>query len=177
MQHTESFAFVTVSYAVEIFKIIAEEFRVVDVLEEKLGNLNSFPMEKFKDFEMIKFSLISYRSGSINRNYYLKSKQIIPKKLVKEIDQKTSSIMENGLHRFYETFATFLRKIRSEIFLNDFDTGEIPPVSMEQMSVPIISLFALLALAGIVFSFEFMFHKFMVRRNRPVLRPFVIRYS
>lgn len=108
-------------------------------------------------------------TGSINVNYYLKSKQPIPERLINDINNKTSLMMESGIHQFYRDFATFLRKLRSEMYIY-YNSDDVQPITMQHMIIPLILLLCLLTLGAIVLAIEIIVHKYNMRRNLRISR-------
>lgn len=67
---------------------------------------------------MILWIGLSPITGSVRLSYYLESERNVPERMTKKINQATSSIAENGLHRFYETTASFSVELHLQKLLN-----------------------------------------------------------
>lgn len=91
--------------------------------------------------------------GSFSSNFFLKSSDYVPERLKAAINQATSSMMENGLYRFYQSFAGFL--VESQIYgLIGKANDNSHTLSMGQFKAPLIMLFTFCAFAAIVFALE-----------------------
>lgn len=80
-------------------------------------------------------------------------------------------MIESGLYRFYESFTTFLTKLRGYQFLN-YENDDPRALTMKQLWGPLILCACLLGFATIMLVIEIIVFKYNQRRNQPPnLRP------
>lgn len=78
------------------------------------------------------------------------SKYYVPDRMLKKIDQTTSSIMENGLSQFFSSFTAIKRKLIERATLGTVNDNEFQALSVEQLKRPMILLFGICAAATIL---------------------------
>lgn len=106
-----------------------------------------------------KNSFVENISGAINTRFYLQSDHFVPNRTFQIIDQSTSSIMENGLYRFYASLNAFRRKLiyrNSTPIEDDFSDRAL---AMEQLIRPMMFVFYLWGLSVIAFVAELIVSK------------------
>lgn len=101
--------------------------------------------------------------GSIISPFFLESDHYIADRTMKMIDKTTSSMMENGLFKFYTSLASFKQKFieRNSQHENDFQA-----LSMNELKRPMKLLLGLCAFATFIFLFEFAISKWRNWRNQ-----------
>lgn len=86
--------------------------------------------------------------------------------MVHKFDEATISVMENGLYRFYESFAEFFGQIKTNSSDQDLDDVHSQAFNMEQMKVLIIMCIANLSIALIALASEITVYHFNKWRKR-----------
>lgn len=84
--------------------------------------------------------------------------------MIRKIDGKTNSIMENGLYRFYQSFSAFLVELRGSKFLEQEDDDAYDAMNMEQLIKPLIHHYGCLAICLGFLLVEIIVHRFNLRR-------------
>lgn len=81
--------------------------------------------------------------------------EYVPKRMINKIDRAAESMMENGLHRFYESLTTFMTKIQAnKLSANQSDHSEIHALTVDDLRGPLIFCSYLLAFIGFIFLLE-----------------------
>lgn len=151
--HESAYAFVTMQSKLDLFKAHSEGVRDVDLLEENLGifewNATKFAISPYP---------FIYFVGSISIPYYLSSNEYIPERITSQIDGKTSLMIENGLHNFYESHAAFLRKLRTRTLDND-EEKDLRALTMFELREPLTLLFGMMIFALVMVVIEIGIYK------------------
>lgn len=111
------------------------------------------------------FSYFNFLIGSVPMSYYLFSSQYVPQRMKKNIDETTSSMIENGLQLFYGRFSQFLTKLRAQKLLKA--EGEIFHVlTMGDLKGPFIFCSCLWVFSWCFLVLEVLIKKWKLRLNR-----------
>lgn len=164
-QHWNSFSFVCEESHLDVFiAVLRLIHRDSDVLPLKLGNfmtnenwLNSWVL----------FSSFIHPLGFVSSQFYLQSEHYVPDRMLKKIDRATGSMMENGLHEFYTSLASFKMKLILRIY-SMVEHEDFRALSVEQLKRPLILLFCLSAAAMIIFIAEIIISKWKSGNQRPI---------
>lgn len=158
--YNNSFAFVTEKSMVHFFKTVYD-FREFDLIEENLGK------SEIVDFSMNnkELNIISgFISGSLISRFDVISNKYVPEQMIQKINTATSSVMENGLYRFYRSFANILGEIKTN--KHDFVDVNLQALHLEQILFPFIYYFVSLMVAFIAFVIELTVFRYNVRRQQ-----------
>lgn len=163
--HNGPFAYVTKKSLVTLLKIVLKDLRDIDVIKETLGKIRTnfnmhiesifFHLFYFFEFDIALLALVSemnamtivhFLLGSISTRYSLTSDGYISNRMIQKIDGKTSSIMENGLYQFYQSFSTYLLELKGSKFVKRDEEDDESALNMQQLIKPLIHHFGLLAI-------------------------------
>lgn len=84
---------------------------------------------------------------------------------MKKFNGMTSSLMANGLYRFYDSFAIFTQKCIEADSNDGDDDDDDRALKMEQLRRPMMLVFGLWAVAVVLFVAEVIVKKWKSRRN------------
>lgn len=108
-------------------------------------------------------------TGPLQWPYYLTSNKYVPERMKNKIDKRTSSIMENGLHQFYENLSAYLEKLRAQKLLNsEEDDGNNHAINMGDLKSALMFCAYVLMFAWFMLLLEVIMYKQQMRRNRRV---------
>lgn len=167
MRHENSFILVDeeshLMQTLNVFKIYNRDY---DVLDDSLGMIQIVSNQFMQQFNSLIFRFDI--SGAISSQYNIESAQYISERLMKKIDQVTSSMMENGLHQFYSSMNEFRQKfIDREYSIEEQDSFKA--LAMKQLKRPMILIFGLWVVAVIVLVGERIISKwiewYILKRN------------
>lgn len=102
-------------------------------------------------------------SGEMDLVYRLSYSGYAPRRLIDHFDQVTTSILENGLHNFYFSFAKFLDRIQGKE--ENVDSKMFKPLKLEQLYFFLTACAVQMMIAIIVFVIELMIHRIHCRQN------------
>lgn len=105
-------------------------------------------------------------SGAVDLQFYLKSEQYVPERMLNKINKATSLITENGLSQFYLSTGVFKEKLAVRNIQNG-ERAAFQALKLEQLKLPLILISCLLGVAlGLLFV-EIIIYK---RRNQTKMR-------
>lgn len=103
--------------------------------------------------------------GSTHAQFFLESDHHVPERIIKRLDHATSSMVENGLHKFYLSLAIFKQKLIDRAYLEQID-DDSQALTIEQLKRPMIVLFYLWGTATIIFICEMTIFKWILCNRR-----------
>lgn len=159
--HTNCFAIVQNKAVFDLMKIVTPDSRDYDLLQESLGNENNFQVHPHSNY----LSNLCILLGFLLSPYILTGYKYASQKTIKKIDKLTSSLMESGLDRFYESFANFLFNLYSRNISKQAE-NDMHPMNITFMRGPLILYFCLLGFASVIFIIEIIGHNFIKLRSR-----------
>lgn len=80
--------------------------------------------------------------------------EYIPEHVKNMIDKTTGAIMENGLHRFYLSYSTYLTDLGGQKLRNDAKDDGIQALSIDDLRGPLTFCFYLMIMTCFVFIVE-----------------------
>lgn len=95
-------------------------------------------------------------SGSFQSSYYVTANEYISDRMKRRIDNSTCSMMENGLYRFYESYAEYRRHLRSRK-LQNAGKDEVQALNFSDLHSPLMFCSYVIALATLFFLLETVF--------------------
>lgn len=98
--------------------------------------------------------------------YYINSNEYVPERVIEKIYKSTSSIMENGLNQFYESYSAFLFKLRGRTVIGDDIKHKTIYAHSVSMQGPLIMYLFNLILSLVVFMVEVIIHVITQRHHR-----------
>lgn len=129
------------------------------VVSEYLREHVNFYAKNLRDLDLIPESL-----GPLQWSFYLTSNHAVPERMKNRIDQKTSSIMENGLYKFYENLDVFLVKMRASQLAQPEEDQE-RAIKIGDLRSPLIFCIICLGFASVIFVLELFMHRMEMRRR------------
>lgn len=159
---TNCFTYVLETSRREYFvRTLLKSGRDFDVLPEILGinecyqNVNAFFFSQY--FRWI--------LGSTHAQFHLESDHYVTDRTIKKLDQTTSFMVENGIHKFYLSLAIFKQKLIDRAYLEQID-DDFQALTVEQLKRPMILLFYLWGMATIIFIAEMTIFKWIYCNRR-----------
>lgn len=130
-------------------------------------------------------------SGALYAQYYLESDRYISERMLKKVDKATSSMAENGLHRFYTSLSDFRQQLLNRNQLIREEEEAIHALTLQQIQKITFYLFLYWCISAIAFIAEIIISKWkkwryndhqhhhrhhsrQSRLNRRRVRPFTV---
>lgn len=109
-------------------------------------------------------------SDALPSRYMLYSERFIDERTIQRVDRIASSMSENGLYQFYNSFAEFSYKSYISHNNPQSNDGEIPPITMQQFKRMMLFILCLNGSATVVFLAEILIFMWMDWRNRMYIK-------
>lgn len=142
--------------------------RDFDIIQESLGKVT---LESIKYGYYLKIILLyepKYFTGKMYLQYYLVSISHIPQRIIDKFDQVTRSFIENGLHEFLMSFATFSIRIWSGIDHSKVEQN-FQPITFDEFYYFLVLCFYYLLFSIFVCIFEIIW--FSIQQNYHISWP------
>lgn len=107
-------------------------------------------------------------AGPLQSPNYITSNKYVPERMKSKIDKTTSSIMENGLHRFYENLSKYLDKLRARKLSNLEEDDCNHAINIGDLKSALTFCAYVVMFAWFMLLTEVIMFKHQMRRNRRV---------
>lgn len=125
---------------------------------------------------------VTLTAGTVSSRLFLTSKHFVPERIINQIDRRSHLMMSGGFHRFYDSLAAHLAKVRARQrelereatdgggVVDDDDDEDFQSFTFKQFVGVMLQRFAWLGLASLVFVIEIITHLIKQRNQRNALR-------